>query len=162
MNFQGYLKATEKLSRYGSGTGWVEFGWLERLTLTGGGTFDGQGAKAWPYNNCTTDSKCKLLPTNVKFVAMNQTVVQGITSLNSKFFHIALVECKNFKGTEIKISAPADSPTTDGIHVERSSNVCISRSLIGTGDDCISIGQGNSQVSITRIRCGPGHGIRYS
>lgn len=63
MNFQGYLKATEKLSRYGSGTGWVEFGWLERLTLTGGGTFDGQGAKAWPYNNCTNDSKCKLLPT---------------------------------------------------------------------------------------------------
>uniref|UniRef100_A0A6N2L875 Damage-control phosphatase ARMT1-like metal-binding domain-containing protein n=1 Tax=Salix viminalis TaxID=40686 RepID=A0A6N2L875_SALVM len=155
----GYLKATAKLSRYGSGTGWVEFGWLERLTLTGGGTFDGQGAKAWPYNNCTTDSKCKLLPTNVKFVAMNQTVVQGITSLNSKFFHIALVECKNFKGTEIKISAPADSPNTDGIHVERSSNVCISRSLIGTGDDCISIGQGNSQVTITRIRCGPGHGI---
>ncbi|KAJ6759997.1 hypothetical protein OIU79_024956 [Salix purpurea] len=156
---KGYLKATAKLSRYGSGTGWVEFGWLERLTLTGGGTFDGQGAKAWPYNNCTTDSKCKLLPTNVKFVAMNQTVVQGITSLNSKFFHIALVECKNFKGTEIKISAPADSPNTDGIHVERSSNVCISRSLIGTGDDCISIGQGNSQVTITRIRCGPGHGI---
>ncbi|KAJ6410226.1 hypothetical protein OIU84_009676 [Salix udensis] len=60
---KGYLKATAKLSRYGSGTGWVEFGWLERLTLTGGGTFDGQGAKAWPYNNCTTDSKCKLLPT---------------------------------------------------------------------------------------------------
>ncbi|KAI9389108.1 hypothetical protein POPTR_009G169100v4 [Populus trichocarpa] len=156
---KGYLKATAKLSRYGSGTGWVEFGWLERLTLTGGGTFDGQGAKAWPYNNCTNDSKCKLLPTNVKFVAMNQTVVQGITSLNSKFFHIALVECKNFKGTKIKISAPADSPNTDGIHVERSSSVYISQSLIGTGDDCISIGQGNSQVTITRIRCGPGHGI---
>ncbi|KAL3581094.1 hypothetical protein D5086_018929 [Populus alba] len=143
---KGYLKATTKLSSYGSGTGWVEFGWLERLTLTGGGTFDGQGAKAWPYNNCTKDSKCKLLPTNVKFVAMNQTVVQGITSLNSKFFHIALVECKNFKGTKIKISAPADSPNTDGIHVERSSSVYISQSLIGTGDDCISIGQGNSQI----------------
>lgn len=97
---------------------------------------------------------------NLKFVAMNQTVVQGITSLNSKFFHIALVECKNFKGTKIKISAPADSPNTDGIHVERSSSVYISQSLIGTGDDCISIGQGNSQVTITRIRCGPGHGIR--
>ncbi|KAG6761941.1 hypothetical protein POTOM_035182 [Populus tomentosa] len=159
LSLSGYLKATTKLSSYGSGTGWVEFGWLERLTLTGGGTFDGQGAKAWPYNNCTKDSKCKLLPTNVKFVAMNQTVVQGITSLNSKFFHIALVECKNFKGTKIKISAPADSPNTDGIHVERSSSVYISQSLIGTGDDCISIGQGNSQVTITRIRCGPGHGI---
>lgn len=92
---------------------------------------------------------------------MNKTVIRGITSVNSKFFHIALVDCHNFKGSKIKISAPASSPNTDGIHVERSSNVYFSRSRIGTGDDCISIGQGNSQVIITSIHCGPGHGIRY-
>ncbi|MBA0804332.1 hypothetical protein Gohar_003921 [Gossypium harknessii] len=90
---------------------------------------------------------------------MNRTIVRGITSVNSKFFHMALVECKNFKGSKIKISAPADSPNTDGIHIQRSSGVYFSRSLIGTGDDCISIGQGNSQVTITSISCGPGHGI---
>uniref|UniRef100_A0A2N9GEK3 galactinol--sucrose galactosyltransferase n=1 Tax=Fagus sylvatica TaxID=28930 RepID=A0A2N9GEK3_FAGSY len=61
----GYLKATTDLSKYGFSAGWVEFGWVEGLTLTGGGTFDGQGAKAWPYNNCPTDSNCKLLPTIV-------------------------------------------------------------------------------------------------
>jgi hypothetical protein len=38
---------------------------------------------------------------NVKFMAMNKTVVRGITSLNSKFFHLALVECENFKGSKI-------------------------------------------------------------
>ncbi|KAL6965183.1 galacturonan 1,4-alpha-galacturonidase [Sarracenia purpurea var. burkii] len=156
---RGYIKATTDLSRYGASEGWVEFGWVEGFTLTGGGTFDGQGAKAWPYNKCTINSSCKLLPTNLKFVAMNKTVVRGITSLNSKFFHIALVECKNFKGSEIKISAPANSPNTDGIHIERSSAVYFSRSFIGTGDDCISVGQGNSQVTVTSISCGPGHGI---
>ncbi|KAI8021078.1 hypothetical protein LOK49_LG03G03917 [Camellia lanceoleosa] len=156
---KGYLKATTDLSKYGSSAGWVEFGWVEGLTLTGGGTFDGQGAKAWPYNKCSIDSSCKLLPTNLKFVAMNKTVVRGIRSLNSKFFHLALVECKNFKGSEINISAPANSPNTDGIHIERSSSVYFSRSLIGTGDDCISVGQGNSQVTVTSITCGPGHGI---
>lgn len=98
---------------------------------------------------------------NLKFVAMNKTVVRRITSVNSKLFHIALVGCHNFKGSKIKISAPANSPNTDGIHVERSSSVYFSRSHIGTGDDCISIGQGNSQVTITSISCGPGHGIRY-
>ncbi|KAF5947086.1 hypothetical protein HYC85_017314 [Camellia sinensis] len=96
---------------------------------------------------------------NLKFVAMNKTVVRGIRSLNSKFFHLALVECKNFKGSEINISAPANSPNTDGIHIERSTSVYFSRSLIGTGDDCISVGQGNSQVTVTSITCGPGHGI---
>ncbi|KAG2706263.1 hypothetical protein I3760_05G095900 [Carya illinoinensis] len=153
---KGHLKATTNLSNYGFSAGWVEFGRVEGLTLTGGGTFDGQGAKAWPYNNCSTHSKCKLLPTNVKFMAMNKTVVRGITSLNSKFFHMALVECQNFKGSKIKISAPENSPNTDGIHIERSSSVYFSGSHIGTGDDCISIGQGNSQVTVSSVTCGPG------
>ncbi|KAJ4715814.1 Pectin lyase-like superfamily protein [Melia azedarach] len=159
IQMKGYLMATTNLSNYRFGAGWVEFGGLEGLTLTGGGTFDGQGAKAWPYNRCPTNFSCKLLPTNVKFVAMNRTIVRNITSVNSKFFHIALVECQNFQGSKIKISAPADSPNTDGIHIERSSSVYVSKSHIGTGDDCISVGQGNSQITITSISCGPGHGV---
>ncbi|KAL9680892.1 hypothetical protein QQ045_012672 [Rhodiola kirilowii] len=65
---------------------------------------------------------------SLKFVATNRTVVKGITSLNSKFFHMAVVACKDFKGSEIRIVAPEDSPNTDGIHVERSSGVYISGS----------------------------------
>uniref|UniRef100_A0A7N0UPL3 Uncharacterized protein n=1 Tax=Kalanchoe fedtschenkoi TaxID=63787 RepID=A0A7N0UPL3_KALFE len=153
------VKATTDLSEYGSNDAWIQFGRVSGLTLTGGGTFDGQGSKAWPYNDCPTNSDCDLLPTSLKFVGTNRTVVRGVTSLNSKFFHMAIVECKDFKGSELRIVAPADSPNTDGIHVERSSGVYISRSHIGTGDDCVSIGQGNSQVTISGIRCGPGHGI---
>lgn len=159
LRVKGYLKATTVLSKYEYGGGWIEFAWMEGLTLTGGGTFDGQGAKAWPHNNCSEDSNCKLLPTSLKFVAMNKTVIRGITSVNSKFFHIALVECHNFKGSKLKIQAPDASPNTDGIHIERSSSVYFSSSHIATGDDCISVGQGNSQVTITSIACGPGHGI---
>ncbi|CAB4291040.1 unnamed protein product [Prunus armeniaca] len=155
----GYLKATTDLRKYGFGGGWLEFAWMEGLTLTGGGTFDGRGARAWPHNKCPTDSNCKLLPTSLKFVAMNKTVIRGLTSVNSKFFHIALVECHNFKGSRLKISAPETSPNTDGIHIERSSSVYFSLSHIATGDDCISVGQGNSQITITSITCGPGHGI---
>ncbi|KAK2631052.1 hypothetical protein EUGRSUZ_L03486 [Eucalyptus grandis] len=137
----GHLKALTNLSQYGSDAGW--FGWVEGLSLTGGGVFDGRGAEAWLYNNCLVDFDCKLLPPNIKFISMNKTSVRGVTSVNSKSFHIAL------------ISAPADSPNTDGIHIERSSGVYISKSRIRTGDDCISIGQGNSLVRITNINCGP-------
>uniref|UniRef100_A0A9I9DAY4 Exopolygalacturonase n=1 Tax=Cucumis melo TaxID=3656 RepID=A0A9I9DAY4_CUCME len=158
----GYLKASTNLSKYGSGAGWIEFRWMEGLTLTGGGTFDGRGSEAWPFNNCRDDYNCKLLPTNLKFVALNNTVVQHITSLNSKFFHLALVQCKGFIGSKLKISAPENSPNTDGIHIDRSSNVHFSLSHIQTGDDCISIGQGNSEVTISSINCGPGHGIRMT
>ncbi|KAL3731026.1 hypothetical protein ACJRO7_027969 [Eucalyptus globulus] len=117
--------------------------------LTGGGVFDGRGAEAWLHNNCLVDFDCKLLPTNIKFISMKKPSVRGVTSVNSKSFHIALAE----------ISALADSPNMDGIHIERSSGVYISKSRIRTGDDSISIGQGNSLVSITSINCGPGHGI---
>ncbi|XP_038986170.1 exopolygalacturonase isoform X2 [Phoenix dactylifera] len=159
VNMKGHLKATTDLSKYVTGDDWVEFAWVDMLTLTGGGTFDGQGAASWPYNKCPTNKNCKLLPTSVKFIATSNTVVENIKSLNSKFFHIALVGCKNFWGKNIKITAPSNSPNTDGIHIERSTGVTIYRSVIGTGDDCISIGQGNSQVLLSGISCGPGHGI---
>ncbi|XP_022135891.1 exopolygalacturonase isoform X3 [Momordica charantia] len=159
VKMKGYLKASTDLSKYDSGAGWIEFRWMEGLILTGGGTFDGRGAEAWPFNNCLNDYNCRLLPTNLKFVAMNNTVVRHISSVNSKFFHLALVHCKRFKGSKLMISAPANSPNTDGIHIDRSSNIHLYRSHIRTGDDCISIGQGNSHVTITSINCGPGHGI---
>ncbi|CAK9159351.1 unnamed protein product, partial [Ilex paraguariensis] len=57
------------------------------------------------------------------------------------------------------ISAPGNSRNTDGIHVSKSKNIQILNSSIATGDDCISIGPGNTIISIYGISCGPGHGI---
>jgi len=59
----------------------------------------------------------------------------------------------------LKISAPYDSPNTDGIHLGNSENIEITNSVIGTGDDCISIGPGDKNISISKVFCGPGHGI---
>jgi galacturan 1,4-alpha-galacturonidase len=90
---------------------------------------------------------------------VNNTIVYGMNSVNPKFFHIGVLQCNNFYASEMYIEAPGDSPNTDGIHIERSSRVTINDVFIGTGDDCISIGQGNSDILIRNITCGPGHGI---
>ncbi|KAJ4757109.1 Pectin lyase-like superfamily protein [Rhynchospora pubera] len=159
VNLQGTLKASTDLSRFGKGDDWVEFSFFNGLTLTGGGIFDGQGSASWSKNECPTKKNCKVLPTSVKFVSLNNAVVNSVTSIDPKFFHFGVLQCKNFKASNINIKAPDESPNTDGIHIERSTTVSITDSIIGTGDDCISIGQGNTDVLISGIKCGPGHGI---
>lgn len=75
-------------------------------------------------------------------------------------FHIVIDRCHNVRVQGVKVTAAANSPNTDGIHVQMSSSVTILSSNIATGDDCISIGPGTTNLWIENIACGPGHGIR--
>ena len=60
----------------------------------------------------------------------------------------------------IRVTAAGNSPNTDGIHVQLSSSVTILNSKIETGDDCISIGPGTTNLWIENVACGPGHEIK--
>uniref|UniRef100_R7W869 Exopolygalacturonase n=1 Tax=Aegilops tauschii TaxID=37682 RepID=R7W869_AEGTA len=155
----GTLKAATDLRRFGND--WIEFGWVKDLTVAGqnNAIINGQGAASWPFNKCPIRKDCKVLPISVLFVNNQNTVVRDIKSVNSKFFHIALLQSKNMKLINIQINAPENSPNTDGIHIERSTGVVISDTRISTGDDCISIGQGSDNIDIARVHCGPGHGM---
>ncbi|GLJ10106.1 hypothetical protein SUGI_0122260 [Cryptomeria japonica] len=49
---------------------------------------------------------------------------------------------------------------TDGIDINgQSTDFRIINCKIGTGDDCVSIGNGSSNIYIEDLTCGPGHGI---
>ncbi|KAF9615366.1 hypothetical protein IFM89_023017 [Coptis chinensis] len=60
---------------------------------------------------------------------------------------------------DMKITAPNKSPNTDGIHISQSTKINITSSTIGVGDDCISIGPSSNNIYISKVTCGPGHGI---
>jgi polygalacturonase len=74
--------------------------------------------------------------------------------------HIAIIESSGVNVWGLNITAPGNSPNTDGVHVERSQGVQITNSTIGTGDDCVSISSGSRFVTVDGIQCGPGHGVR--
>lgn len=82
-----------------------------------------------------------------------------IKSVNSKNAHLQLFGCNNIRIRNVKITAPDDSPNTDGIKIGSSENIRISRTSISTGDDCIAIVSGSRNINITDVFCGPGHGI---
>ena len=75
-------------------------------------------------------------------------------------FHIAINGCQDVKVEGVKVIASGESPNTDGIHVQSSNNIAIMKSVIKTGDDCISIGPGTKNLWIEGVKCGPGHGIK--
>jgi len=91
----------------------------------------------------------------------SNVLISGVSSLNSEMFHIVIFASSYVTVQGAKITAPGDSPNTDGIHIQKSSDVTVTGSTIRTGDDCISMGEGASNVWIEKVNCGPGHGIRF-
>uniref|UniRef100_A0A5B7C3U1 Putative exopolygalacturonase-like n=1 Tax=Davidia involucrata TaxID=16924 RepID=A0A5B7C3U1_DAVIN len=154
----GTLIANTDLSEY-SGKSWISFSKVDGLLLTGGGTIDARGQDVWKYNDCKSNPSCVHLPSTLYFTNVRNAVTKGISLLNSMGFHMHITNSYNVRFQRLRISAPPDSPNTDGMHISKSLTVKVSRSVISTGDDCISVGQGSTNVTINKVTCGPGHGI---
>ncbi|KAL5988004.1 hypothetical protein ACLOJK_035767 [Asimina triloba] len=96
---------------------------------------------------------------SLRFSFVNNGSISQITSLNSKNFHMNIFACKNMEIKGVTITAPGDSPNTDGMHLSNVHGIRVFDSRIGTGDDCIGIGPSSSDICIKNVVCGPGHGI---
>ncbi|KAL6125314.1 hypothetical protein ACLB2K_073373 [Fragaria x ananassa] len=170
-NFNGPCKAPIELQVFGTLQAppdgaqlskpdtWIMFSYLDRFTLSGTGIFDGQGQQAWKANDCHKNPKCSSIAINMRFHSVKNSLVRDITSLNSKNFHVNVLGCERLTFQHFTVTAPGTSVNTDGIHIGRSTGINITDSNISTGDDCISIGDGTKQLTITKLTCGPGHGI---
>ncbi|QCD99812.1 polygalacturonase [Vigna unguiculata] len=81
--------------------------------------------------------------------------------MNSPINHISVDMCNGLEFSHVNITAPMESPNTNGIDISGSSNVFVHSSTIQTGNDCIAINSGSSFVNnISDIFCGSSHGIR--
>ncbi|XP_047313821.1 probable polygalacturonase At3g15720 [Impatiens glandulifera] len=161
---------------------WIAFSQIIGLHINGKGKLNGQGLSWWktnPRNNynqwnqkespCTKStsfcSKASTIlgacakPTGIRFIGCNNLVLSGLTHINPPSRHINIYGCQNVQISHLTITAPANSPNTDGIGISSSSNVRITDSFIGTGDDCVAISTGSTNIFVGGVQCGPGHGI---
>ncbi|KAL7598470.1 hypothetical protein Lser_V15G25154 [Lactuca serriola] len=140
---------------------WLSFNTVNGLTVSGNGKIDGNG-RIWWTNACigspVPGTTCRG-PVAIQFKKCNSLRLNGLTHVNSPRVHLLMTKCNGVIFSNLKIIAPESSPNTDGINIASSTNVNIRDSVIGTGDDCIAISGGSSNIKISGIMCGPGHGI---
>ncbi|XP_037427785.1 polygalacturonase-like [Triticum dicoccoides] len=135
---------------------WIMFHHADGLAIRGG-TLDGQGQEYWA---CKKDGRCSGQgPTTLDISQSKGVSVKQLTLLDSKNVHMVIFDSTGVTVQGVRMVAPANSPNTDGIHAQLSRHVSILNTTISTGDDCVSLGPGSSDVLIRDIKCGPGHGI---
>ncbi|EPS61275.1 polygalacturonase, partial [Genlisea aurea] len=96
---------------------------------------------------------------NLSFNFLKNSVITDVTTKDSKNFHVNCIGSSNVTFQRFTVSAPGESVNTDGLHLALGNDIRVLDSIIKTGDDCVSIGDGSVNFRIQNVTCGPGHGV---
>lgn len=120
-----------------------------------GSFFDGSGQSWWKKGGDR--------PSFISLTYCNNYEIFGFGINNSPNHTLRLSDCKSGKIHDLSITAPADSPNTDGIDpMSNIDNLEIYNCLISNGDDAFAINSGSGSMSNIHIHdCAVqnGHGI---
>ncbi|TVU20099.1 hypothetical protein EJB05_36292, partial [Eragrostis curvula] len=132
---------------------------LQDVFITGeNGTIDGQGSVWWDMWKKRTLPFTR--PHLLELMYSTDVIISNLVFQDSPFWNIHPVYCSNVVVANVTVLAPHDSPNTDGIDPDSSSNVCIEDSYISTGDDLIAIKSGWDEYGIAFARPSSGITIR--
>jgi alpha-L-rhamnosidase len=123
---------------------------ITHLRITGKGTLDGCGQPFWKefYDRRDKDPKTTNLNVERPRLAFIQhcddVQIKGIAFKNSGFWNLHLYRCTNVLVEDCSFKAlsgpkPNNAPSSDGIDVDCSQDVTISKSFFSVGDDCIAL-----------------------
>jgi polygalacturonase len=153
--------ATLRMLAYGTYPGSTSFivaNTLNNIEISGSGTIDGQGSAWWSAYN---SNKSLARPQMIVIESCTDVEITGVTLLNSPNVHLSMPYSNNqVTISGITITAPSNSPNTDGIDPE-GSNYLIENCTIDNGDDNIAIGASHNAsgyITIQNCNFGTGHG----
>jgi alpha-L-rhamnosidase len=122
---------------------------VNHLRITGPGTLDGSGATFWQKFYLQRKKEPKTTNLNVErprlvFIQDSEEVqLIGVTFNNSGFWNLHLYRCRNVTVDNCRFESPrgvpGPAPSTDGIDVDSSQDITISKSFFSVGDDCVAL-----------------------
>ncbi|KAG6752698.1 hypothetical protein POTOM_042734 [Populus tomentosa] len=65
--------------------------------------------------------------------------------------HVSIFASNNLDLSDLHLSAPQDSPNTDGIKLSASQGIRVSHTISGTGDDCVAILNGIAMLTLLKF-----------
>ncbi|CAL9774828.1 unnamed protein product [Musa acuminata subsp. burmannicoides] len=87
-------------------------------------------------------------PNLLEIIHSTDIIISNIVFEISPFWNIHPVYCSNVVVRNVTILAPHDSPNTDGVDPDSSSNVWIEDCYISTGDDLVAMKSGWDEYAI--------------
>lgn len=112
------------------------------LVIEGRGTIDGSGDLGdwWTWPKETRDGARR--PRGLHLVSCQDVTLIGFSIRNAPSWTIHPQGCERLNAAALHISAPHDSPNTDGFNPESCIDVKITGVRFSVGDDCIAIKAG--------------------
>ncbi|AEQ53006.1 glycoside hydrolase family 28 protein [Pelagibacterium halotolerans] len=112
------------------------------VTIAGKGVIDGAGAEGdwWEWPKETREGARR--PRTVFANRCTQLKMSGLTVRNSPSWTIHPLDCAGAVFADLAIENPPDSPNTDGLNPESSTDIEIVGVRFSVGDDCIAIKAG--------------------
>jgi polygalacturonase len=140
------------------------------ITITGYGTIDGQGSPWWAAENVAKAHGADTLrPRLIEIDNGSHIVITHITTKNAPMFNICPNTCYDVLIDSVTITAPSNSPNTDGIDPGKCHHVRITHCTISNGDDNVAVGSSSasnswpdaasSDIIISHCTFGTGHGV---
>lgn len=128
----------------GEGTIWIGGENIENVTISGGGTIDGNGVS---FMGEELDDSYVLKPFNVldprphalTIIGGKNIRIRDLTIRNSAYWTVHLIGCDDVAISDITLLNSLKVRNSDGIDLDHSKNVRITNCYIESGDDCICL-----------------------
>jgi polygalacturonase len=146
---------------------------LHNVTITGHGTFNGQGAPWWAtmdqgeLGNARPNRPIRRRPDMLQIKDCTDVRVDGVTFTNAPFWHVHLLYSTNVEVANCGIFSPVNSPNTDALQTDSCRDVLVRDCTASVGDDGFGIKSGRDEEGravnrpcedITYQRCHVMHG----